>query len=77
MAIISRIRDCRGCHCFLSIAMLPMRDKKKGAVKWIKEDKDPVSQSGDKTSKKRSKGCVQDKLHHLLLFDKATHDQLC
>lgn len=36
--------------------MLPMRDKKKGAVKWIKEDKDPVSQSGDKTSKKWSKG---------------------
>lgn len=57
--------------------MPPMRDKKEGAVKWIKKDKNPVSQSGDKASKKWSKGWVQDKLHHLLLFDKAMHDQLC
>lgn len=49
-------QDCSGCHCSLSIAMPPMHDKKKGAVQLVKKDKDPVSKSGDKASKKWSKG---------------------
>lgn len=31
--------------------MPPMHDQKKGAVKLVKKDKDPVSQSGNKASR--------------------------
>ncbi|XP_059118436.1 small ribosomal subunit protein eS25-like [Peromyscus eremicus] len=57
--------------------MPPKDDKKKDARKSAKKDKDPVSKSGGKATKKWSKGKIQGKLDNLVLFDKATHDKLC
>ena len=59
---------------------MPPKDdkKKKDAGKSAKKDKDPVNKCGDKVKKKkRSKGKVRDKLNNLVLFDKATYDNLC
>uniref|UniRef100_A0A5F9CQN8 40S ribosomal protein S25 n=1 Tax=Oryctolagus cuniculus TaxID=9986 RepID=A0A5F9CQN8_RABIT len=61
------------------LIMLPKDDKKKkDARKSAKKDKDPVNKSGGKTKKKKwSKGKVRDKLKNLVLFDKATFNELC
>ncbi|OBS69547.1 hypothetical protein A6R68_01912, partial [Neotoma lepida] len=45
-------------------------DKKKGARKSAKNDKDSVNKSGGKAKKKWSKDKIQDKLDNLVLFDK-------
>ncbi|KAF0879649.1 RS25 protein, partial [Crocuta crocuta] len=52
-------------------------DKKKDAGKSPKKDKDPVNKSeGKAKKKKRSRDKIWDKLNDLVLFDKATYNQL-
>ncbi|XP_060244426.1 small ribosomal subunit protein eS25-like [Meriones unguiculatus] len=42
------------------------------------KDKDKVNKPGVKAKKKKwSKGKVQDKLNHIVLFDKNTYNKLC